>query len=153
MIDSTDTTDQSVRFNERTGRAVLRRVGWYAAVACAGGIAFAMGYGWANWLLAYWFFLCLVGWLSNTLKATEWTVAGRELGRRGWLSWPGRKPSKVMDLGPDVEAVHETRYLWRICRTRSSWRHGRPDASSRPWNGLMSASTTGAETGRTDIDC
>lgn len=92
----------------------MRRVGWYAAVACAGGIAFAMGYGWANWLLAYWFFLCLVGWLSNTLKATEWTVAGRELGRRGWLSWPGRKPSKVMDLGPDVEAVHETRYLWRI---------------------------------------
>jgi len=73
-----------------------------------------MGYGWANWLLAYWLFLSLVGWLSNTRAATEWTIAGHELRRRGWLSRPGREPSKVMDLGPDVEAVHETRYRWRI---------------------------------------
>jgi uncharacterized RDD family membrane protein YckC len=73
-----------------------------------------MGYGWASWLPAYYLFVSLVGWLSNTLKATEWTVAGRELGCRSWHSWPGRKPSKVMDLGPDVEAVHETTYRWRV---------------------------------------
>jgi uncharacterized RDD family membrane protein YckC len=73
-----------------------------------------MGYGWASWLPAYWLFVSTVGWLSGTLKTTEWTVAGRELGRWGWRSRPGKRPSKVMDLGPDLEAVHETRYLWRI---------------------------------------
>jgi hypothetical protein len=73
-----------------------------------------MGYGWANWLPAYWLFLSLVGWISRTRAATEWTIAGHELRRRGWLSRPGTEPSKGMVLGPDVEAVHETGYRWRI---------------------------------------
>ena len=147
MIDSTDTTDQSVRFNERTGRAVLRRVGWYAAVACAGGIAFAMGYGWANWLLAYWFFLCLVGWLSNTLKATEWTVAGRELADEGGhlecLRGDLGKPSHDTDLA--VEVAHR--------RVAQLHRAGELAVDQQRHHEPMSASTTGAETGRTDIDC
>jgi hypothetical protein len=83
-------------------------------VACAGGLAFARDFGWSSWVLAYWFSLWSVGWLSNTFAATEWTIAGHELCRRRWFSGPGRKPSKVMDLGSDVEAVHETRYRWRV---------------------------------------
>ncbi len=113
MIDSRGSSDEPVRFNERTGRAVLARVGWYVAVACAGGVAFARVFGWSNWGL-YWLFPWFVGWLSSTLKATEWTIAGHELRRRRWLSRPGSEPSTVMDLGPDVKAVHETRYRWRV---------------------------------------
>lgn len=114
VIGSRSSADQSARFNERTVRAVLGRLAWFAVVACAGGIAVAWDFGWSNWLLAYWLFLWSVGWLSNTLRATEWTIAGHELSRRSWCSWPGTTPSKVMDLGPDVEAVRETRYRWRV---------------------------------------
>jgi len=89
-------------------------VGWYVAVAGVGGLAFALGYGWPNWMLAYWLSLWLVGWLSNTLAATEWTVAGRELCRRRWFSWPGSEPSAVMELGPQVECVHVAWSRWRI---------------------------------------
>lgn len=114
MIDVIGAADQPVRFNERTGRGVLRRVGWYAAVACVGGLAFAMGYGWPSWVLAYWLSLWLVGWLSNTLAATEWTIAGRELRRRRWRSWPGSKLSAPMELGPQVEIIHVAWSRWRI---------------------------------------
>jgi uncharacterized RDD family membrane protein YckC len=89
-------------------------VGWYVTVAGVGGLAFALGYGWPNWMLAYWLSLWLVGWLSNTLAATEWTIAGRELRRRRWFSWPGSKPSAVMPLGPEVEIVHVAWSRWRI---------------------------------------
>ena len=114
MIGSTGVTDQRVRLNERTGRAVLRRLGWFAAVACAGGLAFALGYGWPSWALAYWSMVWLVGWLANTLAASEWTIEGGELRRRRWLSWPGSKPSPVMPLGPQVEIFHESWGRWRI---------------------------------------
>src|ERR1035437_5871743 len=113
MIATTGAADRPVRFNERTGRAVLIRVGWYAAVACAGGLAFWLG-GWAAGVLAYWLLLWLVGWLSGTLAATEWTIAGRELRRRRWFSWPSSKPSVVMELGPQVEIVHESWSRGRI---------------------------------------
>jgi hypothetical protein len=33
--------DEPLKLNERTWRAVLRRVGWWVVVACAGCIAFA----------------------------------------------------------------------------------------------------------------
>lgn len=113
MIESRGAIDQPVKFNERAWRAVLLRVGWWVVVAFAGCVAFARN-DWPNWLPAYWLFLWSVGWLSNTLRATEWTIAGDGLGRRSWLSWPGSRPSKIMDLGPDVEAVHETRCRWRV---------------------------------------
>ena len=119
MIGSTDTTEQPVRFNGRTGRGVLRRVGLYAAVACVGGLAFALGqygtsqYG-SNWILAYWLLVWLVGWLANTLGTTEWTITGHELRRRRWFSWPGSEPSAPMELGPQLEIVHETRAGWRV---------------------------------------
>ncbi len=128
MIDSTSTTCRPARFNERTVRAVARRVGWYIVVACAGTIAFARDFGWPNPGLAYWLFLWFVGWLSNTLAITEWTIAGHELSSRRWFSWPSSKASKIMDLGPDVEAVHETRHRWRVWPNSivvEPWRAGR----------------------------
>jgi hypothetical protein len=45
---------------------------------------------------------------------TEWTIAGHELRRRSWLSRPGRKPFPVMELGPHLVIVHQTRTGWRI---------------------------------------
>jgi uncharacterized RDD family membrane protein YckC len=86
----------------------------YAAAACVGGLAFGIGYGWTNWIIVYWLFLWLVGWLSNTLATTEWTITGHELRRRPWFSWPGSESSAVMELGPQLEIVHETRGGWRI---------------------------------------
>jgi len=114
MIDSRGTNDQPVRLNERTRRAVLVRVGVFAALACVGEIAFAIGYGWPSSILAFWPTLWLVGWLSNTLSATEWTIGDQELRRRRWLSLPGSRPSAVMPLGPQVEIVHESWARWRI---------------------------------------
>jgi hypothetical protein len=58
------------------------------------------------------FWLPVFGIAVGTMP--EWTVAGGELSRRTWRSRPGRKPTKVMDLSPEVEIVHETRYRWRI---------------------------------------
>ena len=114
MMASADITEQPARFNERTGRGVLRRVGLYAAVAFVGGLVFGMAFGWSNWMLAYWLLLWLVGWLANTLGTTEWTITGHELRRRRWFSWPGSEPATVMELGPQLEIVHETRGGWRI---------------------------------------
>jgi len=53
-------------------------------------------------------------WLTILGTATEWTIAGHELRRRGWLSRPGSEPAAVMELGPQLEIVHETRSGWRI---------------------------------------
>jgi hypothetical protein len=106
--------DNQVRLNERTGRSVSARVGVYFAVAAVGGSAFAVGYGLTNWIVAYWFSLWLVGWLSNSLGVTEWTIADHELSRRRWLSRPGRTPRTVMELGPQVEIVHESWGRWRM---------------------------------------
>lgn len=118
MIRSRD-DDRPVRLNERTRRAVLVRVGMFAGVACAGEIAFAIGYGWPSFVVAYWPILWLVGWSSNTFSATEWTVAGGELYRRRWLSRPGSAPSAVIALGPQIEIVHETSSRWRIRQSGS----------------------------------
>jgi hypothetical protein len=60
--------------------------------------------------LAFW--LPLFGFALGAMP--EWTIVGKELRSRTWRSKPGRAPVKVMDLGPDVEIVHETRYRWRI---------------------------------------
>ena len=114
MIDSRGATDQPVRFNGRTWRGVLAQVGVVAAVACLLDLEFALGWGWSDWALVVGpivFLLLLLFMLAGT---TEWTVAGRELRRRRWLSRPGREPSLVMELGPQIEIVHETRLLWRV---------------------------------------
>ncbi len=114
MVGSTGAMDNRVRLNERTGRSVSVRVGLFVAVAAIGGPAFAIGYGWTNWIVPYWLGMWLVGWLSNTLSVTEWTIADHELRRRRWFSPPGRTPRTVIELGPEVEIVHESWGRWRI---------------------------------------
>jgi len=85
----------------------------YVGVACVGGLAFLIGYG-PSWVVGYFLLVWLGGWLANTLAITEWTVAGHQLGRRRWLSRPGSRPASIMELGPHVECVHETRVRWRV---------------------------------------
>ena len=114
MIGSADIADQTIKFNERTRRAILRRVGWYVAVGCVGELAFGLGYGWSFWILAYYPILWLVGWLSNTFARTEWSIADHELRRRRWFSRPGSKPSATIELGQQVECVHVAWSRWRI---------------------------------------
>ena len=121
-----DATDQPVRFNERSGRGILRRVGWYIAILCIGEFAFALGRFETNWIYAYWAFLWLAGWLSNTLAMTEWTITGPELRRRRWLSRPGSEASAPIVLGPQVECVRVSWFVWRISP-------GGFDISLQPW--------------------
>ena len=107
-------TTRPVILNERTRAAMLMKVGLYLLVACAGELAFALAYGWPNSITIFWPILWLVGWLSNTLVATEWTIEGRELQSRSWRTPAGSRPQFAMELGPYVECVHETRTRWRI---------------------------------------
>src|ERR1035437_10218471 len=114
VMDSRSATDRPVRFNERTWRRGLAQVGFIAGVACLLDLEFALGLGWSDWALVVGPIVFLVLLLLMLAGTAEWTIAGHELRRRGWLSRPGREPSLVMELGPQVEIVHETRRLWRV---------------------------------------
>jgi len=105
-----------------------------AAIACLLDLAIAHGLDLSDWALAIWPIAFLVIWLFMLGMTTEWTIAGHELRRRGWLSWPGREPSTVMALGPQVEIVHEIRTVWRI-------QPNGPAIGVWPW---QTASLTGA---------
>jgi uncharacterized RDD family membrane protein YckC len=97
-------------------------------------LAIAHGLDLSDWVLAIWPIAFLVIWLFMLAMTTEWTIAGHALRRRGWLSWPGREPSTVMALGPQVEIVHEIRTVWRI-------QPNGPAIGVWPW---QTASLTGA---------
>lgn len=130
MSGSSASPDQPLRVNERTGRAILKRVVYFLAVLSVGEIAFALGHYETTWIYSYWAIIWLIGWLSSTLSMTEWTVAGHELRTRRWFSRPGSKTSKIMDLGPDFECVRVAWFGWRI------WPYGfsialQPGQSSR----------------------
>jgi hypothetical protein len=56
----------------------------------------------------------LSGWIAIWLPTTEWTVQGRQLFLRDWITRPGSPRSSVMELGPQLEIVHERHGLWRI---------------------------------------
>ncbi len=119
---------QPVRFNERTRGAVLNRVVFFAIVALAGSLAFTLGYGYPS--LPFWICIWSIGWLAQLGAVVEWTVAGNELRRRRWLSWPGSSPSVVAELGPSFEIVHESWNRWRLWPGGSSievqpWHSGR----------------------------
>jgi hypothetical protein len=119
VIDSRGATDQPVRFGARTWRAVLGLLALGAAAACVLALVLArwliaQGFDWADWALVIPIVAFTVLWLVIMAAITEWTIAGHELRRRRWLSWPGREPSTVMELGPHLEIVHETRSGWRI---------------------------------------
>jgi len=119
VIDSRGATDQPVRFGARTWRGVLGLLALGAAAACLLALVLArsliaQGFDWADWALVIPIVVFTVVWLVIMAAITEWTIAGHELRRRRWLSWPGREPSTVMELGPQLEIVHETRSGWRI---------------------------------------
>jgi uncharacterized membrane protein YqaE (UPF0057 family) len=107
--------DRPVRLNARTWRSVLAVAGLLIALACWNAVMlFAEDSAWDLWAIGF----NLVLWLPIFGIAVgampEWTVVGTELSRRSWRSRPGRKPTKLMDLSPEVEIVHETRYRWRL---------------------------------------
>ncbi len=120
MIDSGGAADQPVRLGGRTRRGVLAWIG-LGAVA-AGVLEFVgarslivQGFDWVDPVMLLIPILVIVAvWLVLLGSATEWTIAGRELRRRGWLSRPGSEPAAVLELGPQFEIVHETRSGWRI---------------------------------------
>ncbi len=114
MSDARGISDQPVRLWARTWPGLLRRAGLAAAIASLFDLAIAHGLDLSDWALAIWPIAFLGIWLFMLGLTTEWTIAGHELRRRGWLSWPGCEPSTVMALGPQVEIVHEIRTVWRI---------------------------------------
>jgi hypothetical protein len=114
VMDSRADADQPVSTGARTRRGVLARLGFIAVAACLLDLEFALGLGSSDWALVVGPIVFLVLLLLMLAGTAEWTIAGHELRRRGWLSRPGREPSLVMELGPQVEIVHETRRLWRM---------------------------------------
>jgi uncharacterized RDD family membrane protein YckC len=68
----------------------------------------------SDWALVVGPIVFLVLLLFILAGTAEWTIAGHELRRRGWFSRPGAEPSLVMELGPQVQIVHESRLVWRV---------------------------------------
>ena len=119
MMASTDATEQPVRFNGRTGRGVLAWIGLGVLAFCAlelvgARLLIAQGFDWVDPVLLIPVPVFIAVGLVIVGTVREWTIAGYELRGRGWLSRPGRNPSPVMELGPHLEIVHETRTGWRI---------------------------------------
>ena len=132
MTAPTNIPDSRVRLTARTWRGVLALVGLFAAAAGLSDVAFALGYDWSGWLLATGPAASLVGTLIVLGSTTEWTVDGRTVLRRPWLSRPGSQPVAVMELGPHLEIVHESRYRWRLLP------YG-PALDAYPWRGAALA--------------
>jgi hypothetical protein len=123
-MDSGSTAGQPFRVNARTGRGVVAQAVLAALGACwiellwsvphFGPLSPDQGSGGQFWDLAIWPFIFLVLWRVVLGRTIEWTVAGRELRRRSWVSRPGRAPVTVMKLGPDTEIQHQTRDKWLV---------------------------------------
>jgi uncharacterized RDD family membrane protein YckC len=114
VIDSRADADQPVSVGARTRRGVLARLGLVAVAACLLDLGLALGLGSSDWTLVVGLIVFIVLSLLMLAGTAEWTVAGHELRRRGWLSRPGCEPSLVMELGPQVQIVHESRLVWRV---------------------------------------
>ena len=114
MTAPTNAAASRVRFNARTWRGVLALAGLFAAVAGLSDISFVLGHQWSGWLLATGPVVGLVASLLVLSFTVEFTVDGSTLLRRPWLSRPGSEPTVVMELGPHLEIVHESRYHWRL---------------------------------------
>src|ERR1035437_8486275 len=114
VIDSRADPDQAGGVGARTRRGVRARLGFVAVPACLLDLEFALGLGLSDWALTVGPIVFIVLLFLMLAGTAEWTVAGHELRRRGWLSRPGREPSLVMELGPQVQIVHESRLVWRV---------------------------------------
>lgn len=126
VIDSIGTTDGPFRWGARTWRVVLAQAGVVSAGACAVALVFALAFGWSEWAVAIGFIFFVAIWLLLVALSTEWSIADHELRRLRWLSRPGREPSVVMALGPQVELVHQSRLLWRLAPNG-------PALGGQPW--------------------
>jgi hypothetical protein len=113
VIGSMSPPTRRVRLNART-RGLPGTAALFAGVACLLDSAFALGHGWSGWLLAPVPVACFVAWLAVSATASEWDVVGGALERRKWLSPPGTEPAIVIELGPQLQIVHESRYRWRF---------------------------------------
>jgi hypothetical protein len=91
VADSTSTT-ALLRLDARTPRGFSAGVGLAAAFGCLIGLAFAQAFGWPGWAPALGLLFAIGLALLNAAATTEWTVAGHDLCRRGWLSKPGSEP-------------------------------------------------------------
>jgi hypothetical protein len=105
--------------NHRTRRGVLVWLGLGVLAVCVleflgARSLIAQGFDWVDLVMLFPIPLVIAIGLVMVGTVAEWTIAGRELRRRSWLSRPGSKPSPVMELGPHFEIVHETRTGWRI---------------------------------------
>lgn len=119
MIETARASEQPIRLNQRTWRGVLAWIG--LGVAGVGVLEFvgarwliAQGFDWVDPVTLIPIPVFIAIGLAVFGTVTEWTVAEHELRRRSWLSGPGRKPASVMQLGPHLEILHETRTGWRI---------------------------------------
>jgi hypothetical protein len=113
VADSTNTTTL-VRLDARTPRGFSAGVALAAAFGCFFGLGFARVFGRPGWAPALGPLFAIGLALLNVAATTEWTVAGHDLCRRGWLSKPGSEPHVVMTLGPQVEFVHEHSRDWQL---------------------------------------
>jgi uncharacterized RDD family membrane protein YckC len=119
VIESKGFADQPVSVNQRARRGVLVRLGLGVLAVCVlefvgARSLIAQGFDWVDPVLLIPIPVLIVIGLVMVGTVTEWTVAGHELRRRNWLSRPGSEPSPVMELGPHLVIVHETRTGWRI---------------------------------------
>jgi hypothetical protein len=114
VIDSRGSADQQVRFWARTWRGVLAVAGVAAVLASGIDLVFAYDLDLSDLAPAIWP-ICFLALLLLLLGASvEWSITGHELRRRRWLSWPGREPATVMELGPGLGVVHQSRGIWRF---------------------------------------
>jgi hypothetical protein len=119
-------TDRPIRFAARTRRGVLARLAFVAAAASLLDFELTVGSGWSDLAPAIWI-IAFIGLLLLVFAiTTEWTISRHELRRRAWLSRPGRAPEPVIELGPQVHFVHETRVLWHL-------RPNGPALGEQPW--------------------
>jgi hypothetical protein len=119
VTESSGFADQPVRLNQRSRRGVLAWIGLGVFAVClleflGARSLIAQGFDWVDPVLLIPIPVFIAVGLVSVGTVREWTIAGYELRGRGWLSRPGRNPSPVMELGPHLEIVHETRSGWRI---------------------------------------
>jgi len=118
VIDSRG-ADPAVRLNQRTRRGVLAWIGLGVLAVCVleflgARLLIVQGFDWVDPVMLIPVPLVMAIGLGIVGTVTEWTITDNQLRRRGWLSRPGREPSAVGELGPQLEIVHETRSTWRI---------------------------------------
>jgi hypothetical protein len=153
MIYSGSVSEGPTRVNARTGRSLATHAVLAAALACwvellwsvprSGPLSPDQTSGWQFLDLAILPAIFLVVWRLLLGRTIEWTVAGKELRRRSWVSMPGRAPATVMKLGPEADIQHQTRDKWLV------WPDG---LAIHPWPGQTSSLIRGMQQAGVRVD-